>query len=97
MDLATVVGLFTFPQNAPPQVQVALSEKEDYDKGALMYIDDDNDTQHEQAFNKGACVTDANGTQYWVFFTKDGEVTVVDGNLKQHTFFPSDVQEVEIE
>ena len=87
-----VKGEYFGPVHSPIQVQLALSEKEDYVKGERKLIDDENANdghEHEQAFDKGERVRDEKGNTWWVFYTKRGRVYVVsDDNALTKRSFP---------
>ncbi len=70
------------PVHAPLQIQVTLSEKQDYTKGMRCLVEDVTDDEgdgreHEQAFDKGERVRCKEGRTWWVFYTKRGRVRVI--------------------
>ena len=73
--------------HAPLQIQVTLSEKQDYVKGMKCLVkeltgEEGDGKKHEQAFDKGARVMCPEEKIWWVFYTKKGRVRVISDDEK---------------
>ena len=75
-------GMNYAPTHAPLQVQLTLSDKQDFTKGMKCLVEDVTDDEGDgneyiQAFDKGERVRCKEGRTWWVFYTKRGRVRVI--------------------